>query len=341
MSNTAATPALSVIIAAPDDFQTVRQLVRYLAQQTIRDQIELVLVTSERSKMTLAAELLAHFWGHQVVEIGPFRSVNHARSAGIKMALAPVIVLTEDHCFPTPTWAEALLKAHQQPWAGVGPTFSLMNLHSHRGWAMFFIQYAPWMKPTPGGLVADIAGHNSSYKKDVLLQYGDRLEAMMDFEYALHQDLLGRGYQIYLESQAETAHVFMTDQRSCLEENFTIGRLLAATRARTLPGWKKIVYLVTTPLVPPLRLYRILKQIYKFGWQNKLLPGILPWLLWYLCVGAWGEFIGYVAGIGSAQQRTLDFDFRRQRFVSDKEKQRIWGEVLVDLKTLPSEPQIH
>jgi hypothetical protein len=313
-------PALSVILATPDDYQSLRQLVRYLAQQTSRTQMELVLVTPEKSKMTLEAELFSPFWGYKVIETGPFRSVNHARSTGVRQASAPIVVLTEDHCFPAPNWAEALIAAHQQPWAGVGPTFGLMNLHTYRAWAMFFIQYAPWIKPTPGGVLPDIAGHNSSYKREILLEYGDDLEKMLDFEYTLHQDLQRRGHRLFVETKAETFHVFMTDDEACIEENYTIGRLLAATRARYQSKTKTLIYWFTTPLVPPLRTWRILRQIYGLNWQRRLLPGILPWLIWYLMVEAWGEFMGYLFGIGYAQVRTLDFDFRRQRFVSEIEK---------------------
>jgi hypothetical protein len=204
---------------------------------------------------------------------------------------------------------------------------------------MFFIQYAPWIKPTPGGVLPDIAGHNSSYKRDILLEYGSDLEKMLDFEYTLHQDLQRRGHQLFVETRAETFHVFMTDDSTCVEENYTIGRLLAATRARFQPGWKNIIYCLTTPLVPPLRTWRIVRQIYSLGWQRQLIPGILPWLIWFLIVEAWGEFMGYLFGIGYAQKRTLDFDFHRQRFVSDVEKQRIWGETLLDLTSLPTTPQ--
>ncbi len=112
------------------------------------------------------------------------------------------------------------------------------------------------------------------------------------------------------------------------------------TRARFQPKWKTAIYWLTTPLVPPLRTWRIVKQIYELGWQRQLIPGILPWLFWYLIVEAWGEWMGYLFGIGYAQIRTLDFDFRRQRFVSDVEKQRIWGETLIDLTTLPTSPEI-
>jgi len=335
-----ALPALSVIIATPDGFETIRQLLRYLAHQTIREQIELVFVTPSQSGLVVDREAMQPFWGYQVVEIGPFHSVNRARSKGIRQARATVVALTEDHCFPMPNWAQALLEAHQGPWVGVGPVIGLANQQTLQVWASFFIQYAPWMKPFAGGSVNDIPGHNSSYKKDILLQYGDKLEAMMDFEYVMHQDLQRRGYQLYTEPRAEVYHLFMTEFWAAQRETFLIGRLLAATRAKHLPAWKRLAYLVTTPLLPALRTWRILKEIWGFGWQKELLPGVLPWLFLELSISALGELTGYLFGKGDSPHITLDLDFHRDRFISEAERLRLFSADLVDFASEPVRPTL-
>jgi Glycosyl transferase family 2 len=335
-----ALPALSVVIATADGFETIRQLLRYLVRQTICKQIEIVFVTPRQSSLVIEPEAVQLFWGYQIIETGPFRSVNHARSTGIQHARATVVVLTEDHCFPMPNWAQALLEAHQGPWVGVGPVVGLANQQSLQVWASFFIQYAAWMKPSQGGRVADIPGHNSSYKKDILLQYGDRLEMMMDFEYVMHQDLQRRGYQLYTERRAEVYHLFMTEFRASQRENFTIGRLLAATRAHYLPAWKRLAYVMTTPLLPALRTWRILKEIWNFGWQKELLPGLLPWLLLGLSISASGELTGYLIGKGAAQRTTLDLDFHRDRFISEAERLRLFSAELIDFACQPVRPTL-
>ena len=48
-----------------------------------------------------------------------------------------------------------------------------------------------------------LPGHNSSYKRDVLLGYGDRLESMMESETVLHWDLRAKGHRLYLSRQRE------------------------------------------------------------------------------------------------------------------------------------------
>lgn len=333
-------PALSIIVAVPDNFQTVRQLIRYLTQQTIREQLEIVFVVPSRVEFKIERSELEHFFQHKVVETGTFKSLNHARVAGIQKSSAAVVVLTEDHCFPAPEWAEALVESHKNNWAAVGPVVGLANIHSSIAWANYFIQYSPWIKPSKSAIVKDLPGHNSSYKKHILMEYGEKLEPMMDFEYVLHQDLQNKGHQLYMECKAETYHLFMTDVKPSLQEHFCIGQLLAASRARHFTFFKRLQLILASPLVPAVRFIRIICDIYKYGWQRKLLPDIIPWLILGLTVSAIGELIGFVFGKGRAQSKTIDLDFNRHRFVSSREKQRLWSEKLVDFKNAPTEPSL-
>ena len=333
-------PALSVIIATPDHFQTVRQLVRYLACQTIKERLEMVFVVPSASELGMDRDEVAPFLQYRVVETGPFKSINEARVTGIRKASAPIVVLTEDHCFPAPTWAEALVDAHKGPWAGVGPAVGLANMHSLKAWTSYLIQYAPWMKPIQSGIAEDIPGHNSCYKKDILLEFGDALGPMMDFEYVLHQDLKKKGHELYVEAAAETYHLFMTKTKASIQENFNIGRALAASRARSLSLSKRVLLTLTSPLLPAIRFIRIYKKIRKFGWRKELFPGILPWLILGLKVSAAGEFMGYVFGKGKVQEDILELDFHRDRFVSENEIRRVWSEDLIDFTTISDRPNI-
>ena len=128
-------PAISVVIATPDNFQTVRQLVRYLSMQTIKAQIELVFIAPSKAEIGIVEADLDGFHGFKTLETGPFKSLNQARVKGIIEAEAPVVVLTEDHCFPAPGWAEALVEAHKGRWAAVGPVIGLANIHCMKSWA--------------------------------------------------------------------------------------------------------------------------------------------------------------------------------------------------------------
>ncbi len=179
-------PALSVIVLVPDRFNTVLRVVTELARQEIRDQIELVFVAVPG--VSVPQSVVTGFWGWQLVEKADWRSSADARAIGVARARAPIVAFVEDHCFPTPGWAEALLRAHERAWAGVGPVVLNANPKRTLSWANLLIEYGPWLDPRERGTVSHIPGHNSSYKRALLMEYGDQLTPMLEAESVLHWD---------------------------------------------------------------------------------------------------------------------------------------------------------
>jgi hypothetical protein len=74
-------------------------------------------------------------------------------------------------------------------------------------WADLFIGYSPWLAPAPSREAEFLPGHNTSYKRAVLLEYGDQLDSMMQAETVLHWVLRSKGHRLFLESTANVAHV--------------------------------------------------------------------------------------------------------------------------------------
>ncbi len=333
-------PALSVVIVAYYGFAPMRRLVRYLARQTVRDRMEVVIVAASRAELGLDPGALSAFGSHQVVEVGPISAVNRARVAGILAARGPIVAMTEDHCFPAPDWAEALLRAHDGPWAAVGPTIGLANPQRYRAWANYLLQYGPWAQPTTGGEIDDLPGHNSSYKREVLVAYGEELAELFIADTIFHWDLRRRGHRLWLETEARAYHVYMTRLRPFVAENYCIGRQFASMRARRWGLVHRLAFAAAAPLIPIVRFGRIARRLWEFGWVGRLLPGILPSLAIGLTVSAAGEFMGCLFGLGDAANRTLDLDFRRDRFVSDEERSAIWGDDLVSFSPTSSPSSI-
>lgn len=323
---TPAPPALSVVLATPYGFDTLRPVLGYLATQTVQDRIEVVVVGTTPDALRVDEADLAGFHSHRVLHVGTIESLSVPRAAGIRAAQAPVVALTEDHCFPDPTWAEALLRAHEAPWAAVGPTVGIANPQRYRTWANHLIQYGPWVHPTPSGVQKDVAGHNSSYKRSVLLERDDELEALFSFDAKLHAELRREGHSLYVESDAVSHHVYMTKLRPFVREHFHIGRAFAATRASEWSPGRRAFYTLASPALPVLRTARIVSRMRVLGWLRELVPGLLPSLWLGLAASAVGEMTGYATGtLGRSARITVDLDFQRHRFVSARERDAIWG----------------
>lgn len=315
-------PAISVILITPDRYQSLRKTVRHLRAQSVHDRMEIVIVTPAADSLEPDERELQEFCRYRVVEVGPITSVGPAYAAGIRQASAPIVVLGEDHSFPEPGWAEALLRAHQQPWAAVGPVMRNANPGSWMSWADFLMGYAPWQEPTPAGEMAHLPGHNSSYKREILLRYGAKLDSMMEAESVLHWDLRRNGHRLYLEPAAVTAHVNFTLFSSWVRATFQSGRKFGAFRAAN-ERWslaRRLLFAVAAPLIPLVRFRRIVAELRLPGRPSHRLPGVAPLLLLGLAVDGAGQMTGYALGAGAAREQLLCFEFHRYRHVRKRDR---------------------
>ena len=225
-------PEVSVVIVTPDTYETIRETINHLRAQTVKDKLEIVIVAPSVKTLNPDESELQDFAQSQVVIVGEIKSIAWGNAAGIRHANAPIVALAEDHSYPDPSWAEALIRAHRQQWVAVGPVVRNANPENAISWADLLIGYGPWLDPTPARIVSQLPGHNCSYKKAVLLEYGHKLESMLEAETVLHWDLCSRGFQIYLDSAAKISHTNFSLLSSWIPVQFLAGRVFAAARSR-------------------------------------------------------------------------------------------------------------
>ena len=306
-------PALSAIVVIPDKYDTVRRTVQHLQAQTAARQIEIVLVIPSGQQAAVDESEFACFHSWQVVEIGTLESKARGYVAGIRKANAPVIALTEDHSYPDSQWAELFIAAHRQPWAAVGPCMRNANPGSLLGWADFYQAYGEWAPPAVSGEVRSLPGHNSSYKKEILLSYGDQLDDLMEAESVLHHQLVTKGHRLFLESGTCTAHMNFGTWSSWLPKRYYTGRQFSSTWAKWWPWYRRLFYTCASPLIPFIRTWRIQRRIYRrqsIGMFIKLLPVLFGGLL----VESVGYMAGYAAGAGDSIEKADRYEYHREQY---------------------------
>ena len=143
------TPALSVIVLVPDRFGTVAEVVSHLAAQDRRGEIEIVFVTPV--DLDVPPDAMTSFQRWQTVRVPDWRSTARARAAGVAAAGSLLVAFVEDHCFPTPGWAHALIEAHRDDWAAVGPVILNANPSFTISWANPADRVRPVAAPLRGG----------------------------------------------------------------------------------------------------------------------------------------------------------------------------------------------
>lgn len=318
MSNQSS-PEMSVIIVT-DHYQTIHKTIRHLRTQTVKDRLEIVIVAPSVDQLDLDDAELKDFLQVRVVEVGPLQSLSWARAPGVRQASAPVVGFVESHSYPSPGWAEALIEAHRQPWAAVGPAVNNANPGSMISWANFLLDYGRWFAPAAAAVIDDLPGHNSSYKRQVLVDYGSELEAMLEAESILHWDLQAKGYRLYLEPRAQIVHLNISLPFSWVPERYYAGRRFAAARAQLWSPLRRLLYVSGSPLIPLVRLPRILRDIHHSP-RRDLLPRVLPALIVSLVVSAVGEMIGYAFRSGDAMEQLSKLELNKIPHLAKRDRQ--------------------
>jgi hypothetical protein len=298
-----------------------RRTVGRLRAQSLRDRMELVLVAVSGPIEAPAAEL-AGFWGAKIVP-APGAAIPQGNAAGVRAAASEVVVFAEDHCFPEPGWAAALVSAHAAGHAAVGPEVANANPGSIISRCDYMIGFGPWMSPCRGGLVPFLPGHNSSYKREALLAYGDRLPAMLESETVLHYDLTRRGRTLYLEPAARARHVNFATWGAWLRVQYYCGRVFAGSRARPWGFGRRLFYGAAAPLIPLVRAARICGELSKPGRRLRSIPALLPVMMVGLAVSGFGELMGYLAGPGRSADNMAEYEHDRLRFVRPADRRAL------------------
>jgi hypothetical protein len=289
-------PSLTVVSITPDNYETVRRTIRHVRAQSSRDEIELLLVAPSREALDADDGELAEFRWVKIVEVGPLGATGEVRARAVREASAPIIVFTEDHCFPEPGWAAALLARHAEPWAAVGPVLHNANPDTMVSWADLLIAYGPWLAPGTAGPHDHLPGHNSSYKVSILRAYGDRLAQLMEAESVLQWDLRRHGHELFLEPAAQVSHTNFAYWNTFGPVQVMNGRVFADTRRREWSALKRLAFAAASPMIPVVRFARAVRDGHRAGLPLSLLARVVPALAGGMLLDGVGQMLGYALG---------------------------------------------
>jgi hypothetical protein len=177
------------------------------------------------------------------------------------------------------------------------------------------------MHPTAPRSVASTPWHNTSYKRDLLIAYGERLEHMLEAEIRLHADLARNGRQLFLAANTCASHVNISRFRSYLLAQLFGGRLYGAARSEA-EGWsgaRRLLYASTLPLIPLRRARHIIrdaKRTMPDAWNAAFLLACMCGL----AASALGETSGCLFGAGSVALRRMTYEYDRERHVCPSDR---------------------
>lgn len=309
----ASLPALSVLLVTSRPFGELGELIRRLRKQGPVDRIELVVVAPSLDRLGLDKREFRDFGVVQVLEYGPFDSVTRPFASAVRAAKAPVVAFAEGHAFPERGWAEALIQAQRDSYGAVGAAITNANPGSALSWGNLLVAYGPWVAPVRPGVVDDLPTANVSFRRDALLSLGNELEELLKKRSGLLPALRARGYELYLEPAARVGHLNFSRLSPTARYRVNESRMLAAARTRT-EDWslaKRLLYLLGGPLIPGVRLARILGDLRGRG--HPLHPRVVLGLAVALLFDGVGQMLAFGLGRGRSLERLDEMDSQWER----------------------------
>jgi hypothetical protein len=156
-----------------------------------------------------------------------------------------------------------------------------------------------------------LPGHNTSYKREVLLEFGNELDALIEAETPLQWRLREKGHRLYQERNARVAHTNFERWQTWLFVCLHAGRVFASTRARDWSAIKRLVFALASPLIPFVRLQRHLRQAASAELPASLVARVTPVLFIGLVSDAIGQGLGSLLGAGRSRTTLVAWEFDR------------------------------
>ena len=287
-------PELSILLVT-DTFERIARVLACYAVGIDRSRIEVVVATGTASGLS-SARLQADGFPHARVVDWAGGVLHIAEARALSAATAPLVVFAQAHAYPRPGYVEAILSAGRDPrWTVIGPSIAHANPVSGWSRAAMWINFSHWTD-APRGVMPDVAGHNSAYRREAVLALGPvALSELLEAGWQLQVELRARGGHCFLDPTACVEMTTPSRPASFLAAYWDLGRRSAAQRKRRW-GWpRRVVYGCASPLVPFIRLSRLVRDGVRrphahVSWS------LLPIMMLGLTVSAAGEAVGYLAG---------------------------------------------
>ena len=283
------TPRISVILPALLGYDSVHAALDSWEAQTCRDQLEILVLCPEASRVSLPR-------GQTIVETGALH-LHEARAAGIRRASAEYVLLAEDHCIPDHDCVEALLRRVDEGWDVVSPALRPGEL-GLIAQGSFIISYSEWMLPEPRK-ASHVPGHNVVMRKQPLLDMGDQLERELISAMFLMRRLQKAGARFFVDDRARMRHFDVTELNRTMAIFFAVGQGCGATRLRERSKLTRALYGFMIPLIAARHFVRGTKEYARAGRRAGFSPMCVVAGGFFACVWAIGESVGAWRGVES------------------------------------------
>jgi hypothetical protein len=227
--------------------------------------------------------------------------VPELRKLGVQQAKGDIIAIIEEHCVAPPHWLQTIRSSFQDGDVAIGGPILDNGFDRVRDWVVYFSEYHNYLPPWSDGERYILNGANIAYRRDRLLEHEDVLGSGY-WEVVLHPRLAKDGF-FRSVSRMGVYHTGPFDYGYYLVQRYLLSRVWGGTQREKVSLAKRLMYLIPAPVFPFLLLARISHRAFTSGHRIGKFLVALPLLIPVAVAYVWGEWIGYLCGVGDALER--------------------------------------
>ena len=284
-------PKLSVVLASQNAEGCVAECLSEIQQQ--RGGLAVDVVVVDNSTDDTRGIVGREFPEIKLVTAPNGKLIPELWGIGVSESKGEFVALTTTHFVPARDWIAEIIKAHESDFAGVGGSIENSSTAGLVSWAVYFCRYSRYMLPFAQSGTDDFAADNASYKRSEL----ERVKYSMEdgfWEVRVHQEMQRAKMNLCLNPRIVVYHKDSFTFSGFISQRFHHGRKFGLDRSCTIPTWKRIVFILFSPLIPFVYMYRIAGRV--LGRRRNVGKFLLslPILVIFLLSWSFGEFTGYL-----------------------------------------------
>lgn len=295
------TVKISVVIASGAGGNFLFRCLDSLYEQAVGQDAEVIVVDRCGGQTVARLEREYPFVTVVRVTLDHRPSVPELRMLGVKQARADIVAIIEEHCVAPPDWIQTIRNSFHQGDVAIGGPILDNDYSRLRDWVVYFSEYHNYLPPWSEGERYALNGANIAYDRQYLLKHQDVLGAGY-WEVVLHPRLVKEGC-FRAVSEMGVYHTGPFDFGYYLGQRYLLSRVWGGTQREKVGFGRRVLYLIAAPVFPVLLLARITNRVFKsrhrVGKFLTALPLLVPVSLAYV----WGEWLGYLLGVGDALEQ--------------------------------------
>ncbi len=246
-------------------------------------------------------------------------SYSGLRAQGAEIARGQVISYLEDHAEALPGWFKAITRGIENGHAGVGgvPQASNAGVGFSDISGMINYKYALDASSPQAYVAPTLPNHNSAYRRDVLLSFGDQLRTMLTSDSILGIKITEKGYSLLIDPELRFLHANLVNSLMVGRNFFYWNIIFGRARAQIFKwSWlRRALQIFITPISPFIRYFKYFLHVQKYNREKlPLFFRNAVTALYTQTVAAVGIAIGCLFDVKNAEIKFLKYELDLEHY---------------------------